>query len=132
MFANFESIMDNFLILQMNRNTLKHRHNSYLIMLCVLAFDNIYNIITFQYIVSVKSDSSPEYLDDKVRINGASDCEFCLNMERELQEIHEELRSTRLIIKLLQTEGNRVNQEMDHNASNNNSNAWKVVLASKI
>ena len=87
----------------------------------------------------VQSDFSPKYLDDNVRINGASECEFCLNMKRELQEMHEELRSTRLIIKLLQTEGNivntnniAINQEMDHNARNNNSNEWKLVSASKV
>jgi hypothetical protein len=45
--------MDNFLILQMNRNTFKHMHKNYLIMLCVLEFDNTYNIMTLQYVVSV-------------------------------------------------------------------------------
>jgi hypothetical protein len=50
--------------------------------------------------------------------------------------MHEELRSARLIIKLLQTEGNiantnniKTNLERDHDA---NSNEWKIVSANKI
>ena len=38
-------------------------------------------------------------------ISGVNECKCCLNLERELKEIQEELRSAKLIIKLLQTEG---------------------------
>jgi len=55
-------------------------------------------------------------------------------MKKELQILHEELSSARLIIKLLQTEGNAVsaigittNQETNNDARNE----WKTVLANK-
>jgi hypothetical protein len=83
----------------------------------------------------VESDPSSKCLDNNVRIKCVSDCESCLNIKRELQEMHEELRSARLIIKLLQTEGNiantnniETNLERDHDV---NSNEWKIVSANK-
>jgi len=60
-------------------------------------------------------------------------------MKRELQLMQEELSSARLIIKLLQAEGNIVNaidtttnQEMNYDARNINSNEWKTVTANKV
>ena len=53
--------------------------------------------------------------------------------------MQEELSSARLIIKLLQSEGNIVNaidnttnQEMNYDARNINSNEWKTVMAKKV
>jgi len=40
----------------------------------------------------VVSDFSSKYLDDKLIINDVSDCEFCLNMKRELQIMQEGVR----------------------------------------
>jgi hypothetical protein len=76
-----------------------------------------------------ESDFSPKSLDGKVIINGVSECECCLNMKKELKEMQEELCSARLIIRLLQTEGNIVNntdiasnQEVNHDSRNINCN----------
>jgi len=55
----------------------------------------------------VEVDFSAQCLTDKIIIiSGVSKCKCCLDMKRELKEIQEELRSAKLIIKLLQTEGN--------------------------
>lgn len=84
------------------------------------------------------SDFRPKCLNDKLIINGVSECESCLSMKRELQEMHEELCSARLIIKLLQTEGNiantidiAANQGRNHDSRKNNSSEWKLVSTSK-
>jgi len=79
------------------------------------------------------------FLEDKVIRNDPSECQFCLNMKRELQIMHEELKSARLIIKILQTEGNTVNttiittnQALNYDTSDINSNVWKPVSTNKV
>jgi len=57
----------------------------------------------------VDSEFRPKCFDEKVIINDKSESEFSFNMKSELQILREELSSARLIIKLLQTEGNAVN-----------------------
>ena len=44
--------------------------------------------------------------DEKVGLVNNSDCNLCLNLKREIQILNEELSSAKLIIKLLQTDGN--------------------------
>jgi hypothetical protein len=86
----------------------------------------------------VESDFSAKRLDDKLITSGTSECQCCLNMRRNLKEMREELSSAKLIINLLQTEGNVVttidtatNQEMYDDPRNNNANEWKLVLANR-
>ena len=54
----------------------------------------------------VEVDFSAQCLTDKIIISGVSECKCCLDTKRELKGIQEELSSAKLIIKLLQTEGN--------------------------
>jgi len=82
----------------------------------------------------VDIEFNPKCFGDKVIINDKSECEFCFNITSELQILHEELSSARLIIKLLQTEGNAVNAfDISTNRGTNNDagNEWKTMPANK-
>jgi len=46
---------------------------------------------------------------NKLIVSDVSECKCCLYLKQELKEMQEELSSTKLIIKLLQTEGDTHN-----------------------
>ena len=77
-------------------------------------------------------------LDDKLITVDESECKCCLNMKRVVEEMQEELSSARLIIRLLQADGNitgidtAVNQETNHDSRNNKFKDWKLVSDSKV
>jgi hypothetical protein len=52
----------------------------------------------------VESALSALCFDDKTRINGVSECKCCINMGKELKELQDELRSAKVIIKILKSE----------------------------
>jgi len=54
----------------------------------------------------VESNFSAPCYDDKTRISDVSKCKCCINLKKELKELQDELRSAKLIIKLLQSESN--------------------------
>ena len=58
-------------------------------------------------------DFSAQWLADKIMISGVNECKCCLNLKRELKEIQEELSSSKLTIKLLQTEDS-TNEHVGH------------------
>ena len=53
-----------------------------------------------------ESDFSALCFGEKTRLRDVSECKYCINMEKELKELQEELSSAKLIIKLLQSESN--------------------------
>jgi len=54
----------------------------------------------------VESDLSALCFGDKTRLRDVSECKYCINMEKELKELQDELSSAKLIIKPLQSESN--------------------------
>ena len=54
----------------------------------------------------VQTEFRSRCVDEKVGLVNNSDYNLCLNLKREIQILIDELSSAKLILKLLQTEGN--------------------------
>ena len=79
----------------------------------------------------MQSEFSPKCFDEKVGLKNKSDCDFCLNLKREIQILHEKLSSAKLVIKLLQTEGNAVDSTTNQERNYDAISEWKIVSANK-
>jgi len=79
----------------------------------------------------VQNEFSPKCFDEKVGLKNKSDYDLCLNLKREIQILHEEISSAKLIIKLLQTEGNPIDSSTNQERNYDAISEWKIVLANK-